>query len=310
MADFFSRLLDKACARTEVLQWRRPSRFEPRPGTPASGEGLAEERARTDLSGFEESRARFNLDPRTPVTPVVSEDGGTGTVSATTPAARNEAIEDRATFPTPRYERPKEVRPAFAPVPAPAALTPGPAGEGVPAAQFKPEQPAPVHPEAPRTEIGEKRLVTAGLPGRPQVQSGGLEPVLRAVGPMAQHPPPATRTIPSAAPPQAHEPENRFTSRARKKTADVQQSCRPEPARKPPPPSLTLHDFGRRNRTDARNSGPVQKIPVPPPVQITIGRIEIRASQNGPAVPARPANPGQPRLSLEEYLRLRSGGDK
>jgi hypothetical protein len=45
-----------------------------------------------------------------------------------------------------------------------------------------------------------------------------------------------------------------------------------------------------------------------PTVQVTIGRIEVRAT-NAPA-PARHTNVPAPRLSLEEYLRQRSGGHR
>jgi hypothetical protein len=46
----------------------------------------------------------------------------------------------------------------------------------------------------------------------------------------------------------------------------------------------------------------------PPPIEVTIGRIEVRlVSASSPAVPRRPARPA-PALSLEEYLRLREGG--
>jgi hypothetical protein len=47
----------------------------------------------------------------------------------------------------------------------------------------------------------------------------------------------------------------------------------------------------------------------PPSIQITIGRLEIRASAPPPAAAARP-RPASPRLSLEDYLGARSGGRK
>lgn len=45
----------------------------------------------------------------------------------------------------------------------------------------------------------------------------------------------------------------------------------------------------------------------PPNIQITIGRLEIRATTPPPAAAARPP-PATPRLSLDDYLRARSGG--
>ena len=45
-----------------------------------------------------------------------------------------------------------------------------------------------------------------------------------------------------------------------------------------------------------------------PTIQVTIGRVEVRAT-NQPA-PARQSSAQAPRLSLEEYMRRRSGGDR
>jgi hypothetical protein len=45
----------------------------------------------------------------------------------------------------------------------------------------------------------------------------------------------------------------------------------------------------------------------PAPVQISIGRVEIRAASNAVERP-RTAGPAAPRLSLDEYLRRRNGG--
>jgi hypothetical protein len=48
--------------------------------------------------------------------------------------------------------------------------------------------------------------------------------------------------------------------------------------------------------------------PVPPTIQVTIGRVEVRATAATPAKPARPS--AKPTLSLEDYLRGRSGESK
>lgn len=47
--------------------------------------------------------------------------------------------------------------------------------------------------------------------------------------------------------------------------------------------------------------------PPAPTIQVTIGRIEVRATPPT-AAPARAARPATPKLSLEDYLRSRSGG--
>lgn len=50
--------------------------------------------------------------------------------------------------------------------------------------------------------------------------------------------------------------------------------------------------------------------PLPPTIEITIGRVEVRATMGPPAPVARPQPVAQaaPRLSLEEYLRNQNGG--
>ena len=48
--------------------------------------------------------------------------------------------------------------------------------------------------------------------------------------------------------------------------------------------------------------------PEPAPVQITIGRVEVRAAPAGPEREPRRAGPTPPRLSLEDYLRQRTEG--
>lgn len=53
---------------------------------------------------------------------------------------------------------------------------------------------------------------------------------------------------------------------------------------------------------------PTQETTAPAPtIQVTIGRIEIRATPA--AAPARAVRPAAPKLSLEEYLRSRGGGN-
>lgn len=49
----------------------------------------------------------------------------------------------------------------------------------------------------------------------------------------------------------------------------------------------------------------------PPIVQVTIGRIEVRAvTPSAPPAPRAPARPQGPALSLDEYLRRRNGGGR
>jgi hypothetical protein len=89
----------------------------------------------------------------------------------------------------------------------------------------------------------------------------------------------------------------------------------PAPARPlPRPPSLTPVSArkGERETQSAPRQKPKREATdlapnSPPNIQITIGRLEIRATTPPPAVAARP-RPTSPRLSLDDYLRARSGG--
>ena len=48
--------------------------------------------------------------------------------------------------------------------------------------------------------------------------------------------------------------------------------------------------------------------PTPAPIEITIGRLEIRATQSTPAAPRPRTSPRGPALGLDAYLRQRGGG--
>jgi hypothetical protein len=91
---------------------------------------------------------------------------------------------------------------------------------------------------------------------------------------------------------------------------------------------IALESAGRRQRAElvtARNSsaisprptpsgfnGPAQlsmSPPLPPTINVTIGRIEVRATPP-PRAPAPPRRASAPIMSLDEYLRQRAGGNR
>lgn len=67
------------------------------------------------------------------------------------------------------------------------------------------------------------------------------------------------------------------------------------------PPSVTPRAEARRPEMPAPTTAPQ-------PIQVTIGRIEIRAEK--PARPSLPRQRSAPKLSLEEYMRSRTGGSR
>jgi len=80
-------------------------------------------------------------------------------------------------------------------------------------------------------------------------------------------------------------------------------------ARPAAPPRAPLAPVAASARRAARSpDAPARPAPAAlPPIEVTIGRVEIRAVAPAPA-PARPARAAGPRLSLDDYLRQRDGG--
>ena len=74
----------------------------------------------------------------------------------------------------------------------------------------------------------------------------------------------------------------------------ISHVSRPRSALSPPMP--TAHTVRRPDRESSSR----------PTIEVTIGRLEVRAVQSGPA-PSQP-RPKSSRISLEEYLRSRNGG--
>jgi hypothetical protein len=62
----------------------------------------------------------------------------------------------------------------------------------------------------------------------------------------------------------------------------------------------------RRERRTAARDTPSARTEVAPTINVTIGRVEVRATQAQASAPRR-AEAHAPRMSLDEYLRRRSG---
>ncbi|GEM_PF-2019304 len=60
----------------------------------------------------------------------------------------------------------------------------------------------------------------------------------------------------------------------------------------------------------SRRGEPVAAASGPPVIEITIGRVEVRAVQPPAPARSRPAAPPAPQVSLEEYLRRQNGGKR
>jgi hypothetical protein len=95
---------------------------------------------------------------------------------------------------------------------------------------------------------------------------------------------------------------------------DEERADRPAMATQPEGPALVVRPQvapARASEPPARAGRQASRPPAEPAVQVTIGRIEVRAEAAPASPPARRRGKGNGRgavMSLEEYLKLRSNG--
>lgn len=113
-------------------------------------------------------------------------------------------------------------------------------------------------------------------------------------------PQPSTVTPPGRRPKTKPDVETRIETRVEKHNEPL------VPRQNLKSPSITsLPQLPVARVPSRRPAAPSLSAPVPPTIQVTIGRVEVRATAAAPAKPARPS--ARPTLSLEDYLRARSG---
>ena len=97
--------------------------------------------------------------------------------------------------------------------------------------------------------------------------------------------------------------------------ADAARAPAPAPsARKPleihatksPAPRPAQSAAARAPAPRVASTAPAGEAPGPPPIHVTIGRLEIRATT--PPAPPRPASPTPARMGLDDYLHRAHGG--
>ena len=113
-------------------------------------------------------------------------------------------------------------------------------------------------------------------------------------------PQPSTVTPPGRRPKTKPDVETRIETRVEKNNEPL------VPRQDLKSPSITrLPQLPVARVPSRRPAAPSLSAPVPPTIQVTIGRVEVRATAAAPAKPAKPS--ARPTLSLEDYLRARSG---
>jgi hypothetical protein len=146
--------------------------------------------------------------------------------------------------------------------------------------------------------IVERLIAPAPALAVTHAETGPIEKVVERIVTPAVHPAPAT-SVP------AH-----VTAPPRSAPAPVVVT---PPPRSAPAPVIVKPRVAPAPAALASAQAPTQPEPATPEpapiIQVTIGRIEVRATPP-PSQPARGARPAGPALSLDEYLRSRSGGSR
>jgi hypothetical protein len=294
MSDFLADLVDRARDSATGLERRRPSRFEPPVDAPGLDVGLS--RRRPDRRPNEDDGAAdagsVEVEAEAPAPPAVGAPRRTTPrPSASRPASDRRPESTSAAMPD--VESP--IEPAGGPRPdrrsTPAAAPPAPRVTAPPAARSIATI---VEEAATRLPQPSARPTREAAVGRDVPPVARPEPAL-AIPSTAR---PAVRTDRSS---QARAPEE--TSARRDVSTTVRTTA---VVVRPPMPTLS-RPAARRSEPPPPAIGRETPPAVAPTIQVTIGRIEVRATP-APASPARGPRSTTPALSLEDYLRQRSGG--
>lgn len=290
MTDFLSGLLDRALNRAPVLEWRRPSRFEPAPtagrlgfgrldhSLDRNGEGIVSDSQSDPLAHTAELQA--SLQSRTSV-----------------PAAESSSVESVRLSDASVKASPltmglnRKARVAGIPSP-PDRETPNESPAVLPARRIE---------TVVLREI--QRHESSAVNSTPSGSLAGKAPEPRVLTPSASEAPARPAPLIRADPGPQTKP--------RRDAADTNRMELVSAGRSRAATLPVLTPASRPVQTPASSRAEVARETEPalPVIQITIGRIEVRATV--PAVaPPRSAGRKASALSLDDYLRSRSGRTK
>jgi hypothetical protein len=291
MSDYLSTLLTRNQPDGRQVRPRTAALFEPRGAAGPTLPAEVEETSAAADAGIRDERpmaARQTRPRPEPPAPAEAQAGPLRPRPAQPQPERPEAPSHGAHAGPPAGTLQPRVEPAPRPVPleAEARQAVRPAVEP---AEQAPTAPAARHdrPAGPRVEVRAVERVVERT-AQPMV-------VERTIVAPAVHPP-ARRTDPV-------QPEG-----------DEERADRPAMATQPEGPALVVRPQvapARASEPPARAGRQASRPPAEPAVQVTIGRIEVRAV-TPPARRAAPAKPTRsgPTLSLDDYLRQRQGGER
>ncbi|MBX9403076.1 hypothetical protein K4L06_17340 [Lysobacter sp. BMK333-48F3] len=298
---FLGRLVARARHEAPLLSRRRPSLFEPRPGSSAASESIEtiateapaavparnEPTRREDAAPASRATAAATAIAGESQTPALAAPSWPAPVFASTPASPAFATAVRNAPPIGEHAAIQalergigavEAGPATTALPAPAWQSPG-------APLPERRDPAIRHERIERVERSERieRIERAArIEQVPQTIQTGAAPASLATLRAAAHGDGVLRES-TAAP------------------AALALPPRLPAARAPAPTQPTVASPGR-----AAAMAPAAAIPAP--VQVSIGRLEVRAVAAAPIATAPKPGAREPRLALEDYLRQRHGG--
>jgi hypothetical protein len=289
-SDFLAHMVDKAIGSDVAIEPRLPSLFEPPQGAILyAGTGWPHEPAR--VADREGERGRSTVGPAAIADPALlpTKDKRDGAPAWRDPESGHHAWSPAA--PGSDSESSGSLRPAF--------LAP------LPAARESTLVTARTVRGAPAGQTAETRRTPATQELRP-LSDGDEVTVLRSSAADRDGPssPPSLRAgrAPAARSKEPDETHVRDADRAERATlAPDPRAIRPVIVVAPPAvPRRSARDEARSEQTNAH--------PVPV-VNVTIGRIEVRAVQSlGAATRPRPEKRGSQPMSLDEYLKRRGGG--
>jgi hypothetical protein len=304
MSDYLDSLLARSTNPQEMVQPRPMSLFEPLPGTawlpaghlPAPEEGEGEPVSGDWTLGALETAQPAGRHP--PSAPLVTGPD----VEQRYPGILPTRADLRAGPPAPqrppalamyRSDRTKAEPPRIQPGPSLTQPNPFPAS----GTRVQPESARMTEPGSPRSGVGQAVPATAATRAAggdaPQV---AVERVAQPALESAVEHTVLERIIRQAAPP------DRFTESDRRVVAKA-ATAQPDPA--VPLPVVARPQV--RPYPEPELSSAAEPAAKPEPtIQVTIGRIEVRATSA--ASPPRKQMPTAPMLSLEDYLRQRNGG--
>jgi hypothetical protein len=289
MSDFLSDLLDRAWGRAPVLQRRRPSRFEAHDGRDGQLSAPVN---------------RISEDPVAAVEAVPDVADAPGPLQRTDPVAPRQRsrpavseVNERPEEPTAALHRLAPDPPSQVPAPEPrqvpgAAPAEPPAARRVEAIERRVSRPRARAELAPETSRSDEPSAIDRATSTPAGQSPGARP--GSAGPLA-------------------------VSADRDGQRDVQQGRPQDNSPGPPPVRPETPSGARWSEPTLRPATPLahpshapvaRHAPPEPTIQVTIGRIEVRAVSAPSSPTARAGRVAAPKLNLEDYLKSRGGGSK